>query len=79
MKKQYISLSAAESLIQKYVNAGGHVEEIRPGCLGLGCLALSGPGLRAFVIEEYYLSNQASGHVLKIYYSGKLPLKYQPV
>lgn len=78
MKKTFITLSAAENLIQRYINAGGTCNELHPGCLGLGTITLTGPGLRAFVIEEIYLNNQSSGHVLKTYYSGILPRKYRP-
>ena len=80
MHTKNISLQGAENLIRDYINAGGESFTIEEGCLGLGVVVLTGFGqnhLRAFVIEEIYLNEWSSGHILKIYENGKLPAKYQ--
>lgn len=80
MHTKNISLQGAENLIRKYRNAGGEAYTIEEGCLGLGVVVLTDYGqnhLRAFVIEEVYLNEWSSGHVLKIYEDGRLPAKYQ--
>lgn len=80
MHTKNISLQGAENLIRNYRNAGGEAFTIEDGCLGLGVVVLTDfgtAGLRAFVIEEVYLNEWSSGHILKIYEDGKLPAKYQ--
>ena len=80
MHTKSISLESAENLIKSYINAGGESFTIEEGCLGLGVVALTDFGrrnLRAFVIEEVYLNEWSSGHILKIYENGILPAKYQ--
>lgn len=78
MYTKNITLKTAENLISKFINAGGDFYQLEDGGVGLGLVVLDGRGhgLRSFVIEEYYLSEWASGHRLKIYTHGELPRKY---
>ena len=68
----YISIKEIQDLIKRYVDKGGEVIEIIPGCLGYGTTLLlnNGHNLKEFVIEEYYLNEWSSGHRLMTYNKG---------
>lgn len=69
---KYVDCQTIQNLIEKYVDAGGIVVEIIPGCLGYGTILLlsNGNNLKEFVIEEYYLNEWSSGHRLLTYNKG---------
>lgn len=71
------SLSACESLIDRYVNDfKGNCLIINEGCLGLGTVLLYGAnGKKAILINEIYLNEWSSGHTIRKY--NKLPKKYE--
>lgn len=77
MYTKRIDLKAAESLMDRYAQAGGNVVTVYPGTLGLGCVVMYGGFLKAFVIEEMYVNEWSSRHSIKVYPDGILPKKYQ--
>ena len=68
------SLSAIETLINKYLKSGGEFETLKEGTLGYGLAILKGEGLKACVIQERYLNPWSSGHSVRFY--NELPKKY---
>ena len=68
------SLSAIETLINKYLKEGGEFETVKEGSLGYGLAILKGEGLKACVIQERYLNPWSSGHSVRFY--NELPKKY---
>lgn len=76
MYTKKIDLAAAENLMQRYAEMGGNVVTVAPGSLGLGCVVMYGPFLKAFVIEEMYVNEYSSRHSIKVYPDGILPKKY---
>lgn len=74
---QNVTLESCERLINAYIEHGGEVYEIEPGCLGLGTVVLFADGaLKAYVIQEFFISEWCSGHKVQIYPDGKLPVKW---
>jgi len=71
------SLSACESLIDRYVNEfKGLCTTLEEGTLGLGITVLhDAPGKKSVVIKEYFINSWQSGHTMTNY--NKLPKKYQ--
>lgn len=71
------TLSSCEKLIDSYVNEyGGEATELREGVLGLGTILLHGaPGMKSYVITEYFINSWMSGHKVRGY--NKLPKKYE--
>ena len=74
--KRY-SLTACESLIEKYTNNfGGKVATINEGVLGLGTVILHrAEGKKSIVIQEHYLNDWSSYHTIRRY--NILPKKYE--
>ena len=68
------SLSAIDTLINKYLKEGGEFETLKEGSLGHGLAILTGEGLKACVIQERYLNPWSSGHSVRFY--NELPKKY---
>lgn len=64
-----------QNIIDKYINHGGQVEEIEPGCLGYGLTICHGDGLKTCIIREQYLNEWSSGHTMRFY--NKTPAKYK--
>ena len=69
------TLQSCENLIEKYINAGGIVEQLEDGCLGLGKILLTAEGKKTTIITEVYLNAWSSGHTVRMY--NKTPKKYQ--
>ena len=67
--------SAIKDLIDKYIEKGGKMFEIKPGCLGYGLIILYGDSLKTAVIQEVPLNEWSSAHKLRMY--NKIPKKYK--
>lgn len=70
-------LEAVESLMQRYFEHGGSMEELKPGSLGYGLTILYDPAenLKTFVIREIYMNEWSSRHTIRGY--NKMPGKYR--
>ena len=71
------SLKSCQSLIDKYVNDyKGEATILSEGVLGLGTILLhNAPGMKSYVITEYFITSWTSGHKVRAY--NKLPKKYE--
>jgi len=79
MQTKNISLASAKNLINRYLESGGGYTQVDEGVLGLGIVILNNHdlNLKNFVIEEYYINSNSSGHKVKIYSKKEgLPKKY---
>lgn len=68
------SCSAIAGLIEKYLEKGGEVHEIEPGCLGYGFMILEAPGCKTAIVKEVYINSQSSAHTVRFY--NVIPKKY---
>lgn len=77
MRTKEISFNEIDNLIENYIDKGGEVYNLDNGSLGYGTIIFlnNGLSLKQFVVEERYLNEWSSTHVLKIY-NNELPQKY---
>lgn len=71
------TVSSVEQLIQKYIEQGGEMLQMREGVLGCGDVLLYDPSgkLKTYVIREIYLNEWSSGQTVRAY--NKMPKKYR--
>lgn len=67
--------SAVQELIDKYLDRGGRMIEMREGVLGYGNILLVADGCKTTVITEVALNEWSSAHKIRMY--NKIPAKYQ--
>ena len=66
--------TTCDSLIQRYIEAGGHVTTLEEGTLGHGLTVCHGDGLKTAVIQEVALNEWSSVHKVRMY--NTIPKKY---
>ena len=75
--QKFYTLKAVENLIQRYLENGGSMEELKPGSIGYGVTILydAAENLKTFIIKEVYLNEWSSGHTVIGY--NRMPKKYR--
>ena len=74
----FYTTESINNLINRYVEKGGEVTELIPGCLGFGLTLLHAPEeakLKTIVIEEKFLNEWSSGNTVRKY--NQMPKKYE--
>lgn len=76
-RQSLYNCSAVDSLINKYLEAGGDAIQTDEGGCGCGDWILYGDGLKTAIIKEVYLNCWSSAHTIRFY--NETPAKYAAI